>query len=92
MSRIIVVHCRDAVLSQVSPAPAHCFGPFDDLADALAFDAITDDGCHKWALDLVGPDEADIEASMPPRHAVHHDVPYGTLLARLRESLSEDGA
>jgi len=90
MSRIIVVHCRDAVLSQDSPAPAHCFGPFDSLADAMAFDALAEDGCFKWALDLVGPEAADIEASMPPRHSVHHDVPYGTLLARLRRTLGQE--
>src|SRR5213076_1585216 len=77
MGRIIVVHCREPLIS-LQPGlgemtPAHCFSPFDDYQQALAHDAEVPDSCWKLALDLVGPDLLDMVASAIPEHGAHHD-------------------
>lgn len=98
MTRLVVVHARDAVLTpDDGPVVAHAYGPFKDLAAALAFEATGDPGddCHKFVLDIVGPHPgdralADAVADAVPgednaMHHVHHYVPWAVLVAGVRD-------
>lgn len=80
MGRIIVVHSRDAIINLtpkgIEDSAAHCFGPFDSYAEAVAWDMLARDDCYKMALDLVGPDPDDVE--IEPAHGVHHEAWHGS--------------
>ena len=75
MSRVIVIHSRYPVINQIDAA-AHCFGPFDSYEEALAWDQTAPDDCYKWALDLVGADDQDVEAQ--PTHNENHEGWHGS--------------